>query len=277
MLETKVRNYISYLGDSEYMAEVVTSSTAIDTLIKLLQSNDDEIVGETCLFITDFVLSCSRNDTCKQSWDNELESVIIPQLEHLLFVDNHFIRKQVIYTLGKICSYDSVPVMLNAFHQLRDKDPILLPRLIGELFWLGVDDRCGIIDSMGSSNQYTTRWAAITALGQFIYNSPNEEDETFWIRHKFYHQLRHDTHPLVREEAEYNYQFLELQCRKHKENMSKPEYRKQKKGLKKLEPFLSFSSIETQFCNYIYAQKLHIYNIEELETFIDNKVMHSQQ
>lgn len=268
MLETKIIKYISHLGDSEYIAEVVTSPGAVDTLIKLLQSNNNEIIGDTCLFITDFVLSCSRNDTCKQSWD-KLEPAIIPKLEHLVLADNYFIRKQVIYTLGKICSYDSVPVMLNAFYQLRDQDPILLPRLIGELFWLGVDNRWDIISSMAASNQYTTRWAVMTALDQFIWQ--NEEDETFLLKHKFCNQLRHDVHQSVREEAEYNYQFLELQRRKYKENLSKSEYRKQRKALEKSEPFLSFSNISNQFSYYMYTQNLHTYTIEELEKFIDNK------
>lgn len=271
MLETKIREYINYLGDLEYIASVVTSPGAVDALIKLLQSNDNEIIGDTCLFITDFVLSCSRNDTCKQSWD-KLELAVIPKLEHLVLADNHFIRRQVIYTLGKICSYDSVPVMLNAFHQLRDKDPILLPRLIGELFWLGVDNHWDIIGSMAASNQYTTRWATMTALDEFICDWQNEEeDETFLLKHKFCNQLRHDAHPPVREEAEYNYQFLELQRRKYKENLSKYEYGKQRKALKKSELFLSFSNISSQFSYYMYTQNLHTYTLEELEKFIDNK------
>lgn len=49
MLETKILNYLNYLGDSEYMAEVVTSSGAVHTLIKLFKSKDEIIVGDACL------------------------------------------------------------------------------------------------------------------------------------------------------------------------------------------------------------------------------------
>jgi hypothetical protein len=38
MLETKIFNYLSYLGDSDYMAEVVTTPGAAETIIKILQS-----------------------------------------------------------------------------------------------------------------------------------------------------------------------------------------------------------------------------------------------
>ncbi len=37
MVERNIRNYISHLGDSEYMAETMTSPNAVDTLIKLIR------------------------------------------------------------------------------------------------------------------------------------------------------------------------------------------------------------------------------------------------
>ena len=270
MLETKILEYLNHLGDSEYMATVVTSIGAVDTLIKLLQSENVVTVSYTCLFITDFSIG-SRNNTCKEFWESKLESAIIPELEHLVLADNHFIRRQAIYTLGKICSYNSVPVLLHAFYELRDKDPLLLPRLVGELFWLGVDNRWALIDSMTASNQYTTRWAVLQSLTEFIYDAQNE-DETFLMRYKFCDRLRQDSHPLVLAEAEYEYQFLALNRRKFKENMSKLEYKKQRKALKKLEPPLTFSVTADRFCNYIYDRKLHTYTIEELESFVHEAI-----
>ncbi|MBH8566241.1 HEAT repeat domain-containing protein [Nostoc sp. CENA67] len=270
MLETKILNYLNYLGDSEYMAEVVTSPGAVDTLIKLLESQDEIIVGDACLFITDFVLSCSRNDVCKLSWETNLGSAIIPELEHLVFANNHFIRKQVIYTLGKICSYNSVPVLLHAFHQFRDQDPILLPRLIGELFWLGVDNRCDVIESMIFSAQYITRWSVLETLHQFIYDS-QLEDANFLIRYKFCEKLRQDSNLLVRAQAEYEFNFLDLNKRRFQENMCKSDYRKQKKILDKSQPFLCFSQIANSFTNYMHNQNLSTYIIQELENFIEEK------
>ncbi len=191
---------------------------------------------------------------------------IIPQLENLLFVDNHFIRRYVIYRLGKICSYNSIPIMLNLFYEVRDKDPILLPLLIGELFWLGVDNGLQIVESMTASSSYTTRWSVMETFGRFIYSS--HEDEAFLMRYKFCQQLRYDIHLLVRTEAEYEYQFLELNRQKY-QDMSKSDYKKQRKVLKKqLKPYLYFSNVAIQFSNHLYAQNLHTYSIKELENFI---------
>ncbi len=267
MLETKILQYLDYSGDSEYIALIVTAPDAVDTLIKLLKSNNHEIVGYTCFFIRDFVLSISESDTCKQLWETKLESAIIPELEYLVLADNHFIRKHIIYTLGKICSYNSVPVLLHAFSELRDRDPILLPRLVGELFWLGVKNRHALIESMTASNQYITRWSVVEALNQFIYDSKSE-DETFLMRYKFCDLLRWDSNSLVQAEAEYEYQYLELNRRKHKTFMSKLEYKTQNKELNKIKPFLLFSGVENHFYKYMYEQNLHWYSIQELEDFI---------
>ncbi len=269
MLETKIRDDLGYLGDLDYMAEIVTSPGAVDALIRLLQSNDNLSIGDACLFIRDFVLSCSRNDICKKAWESELESAIIPVLEHLLFADNHFTRQQVVYTLGKICSYDSVPVMLNAFYQLRDRDPILVPQLIIQLFELGIEDCLELIYSTAASDRYTTRWAIVAALDLFNYDSRNLEDPIFLMRYDFYQQMRHDLHPLVRAEAEYKYQFLELQRRKHRENLSKSKYNKQRKALKSLE--ISFVDVDDRFIENMLNHNLHTYTVEELEKFIDGE------
>jgi hypothetical protein len=75
MQETESRKYLNYLGDSEYMAEVLTSPGAVHTLIKLLESQDEIIIGNACLFITDLVLSCSRNEMCILCWDTTQSSI----------------------------------------------------------------------------------------------------------------------------------------------------------------------------------------------------------
>ncbi|ALF55546.1 hypothetical protein ACX27_26285 [Nostoc piscinale CENA21] len=271
MLETKIIQYLSHLEDSDYMAEVVTTPGAAETLIKILQDDDDEIMSYAGLFIRDFVLICSRNETCKIPWETQLKPVIIPELERLIFAENHFIRKQVIYTLGKICSYDSIPILVQAFYEYRESDPILLPRLLGELFWLGVENRLDILESMINSQYYTTRWAVINLLGEFIYHSQSEEDGTFSMKYNFSEKLRNDSNPLIKAEAEYEYQLLALNHRKLQENMAKSDYKKQRKDLKKLEPCLTFFRVSLQFSHYMVANNLSTYTMQELETFIDNK------
>jgi hypothetical protein len=88
------------------------------------------------------------------------------------------------------------------------------------------------------------------------------------MRYKIWQTLRSDIYLLVRTEAEYEYQFLELNRQKH-QDMSKSDYKKQRKALKKqLEPYLYFSNVANQFSNSLYQQNLHTYSITEFENFI---------
>jgi hypothetical protein len=269
MLKPKILNYLNYLNDSDYLAEIVKSPKADETLIQLLHREDLETINATCLLIRDYVRLASQNPICQEGWESHSKGVIVPELERLVLSNNHFIRKQVIYTLGKICSYDSIPILLRAFHQFRDQDPILLPRLVGELFWLGVDHPGDIIQSMITSPQYLTRWAVLTILGELIYNSPDETDEIFLMKYKVCESLGEDSNFWVKAEANYEYQFLKLNLRWRPENLSKSEYKKQKKELQGLKPGLSFYQVSGQFDNHLYGKQLYHYSIEELETFVE--------
>lgn len=154
--------------------------------------------------------------------------------------------------------------------EYRESDPILLPRLLGELFWLGVENPLDLLESMLDSKYYPTRWAVINLLGEFIYHSPSEQDATFSMKYNFSEKLRNDSHPLIKAEAEYEYQLL-VQHRKLQENMSKSDYKRQRKDLKKLEPYFCFSDVVNLFSYYMSTNNLSTYTMQELETFIDNK------
>lgn len=139
-IESKILHYLSHLQDIDYFAAIVNSvsDTELCNIInELLQSGDNEIIGSTCLFNQDLLILGSRHHNREKFVKGYPESLIVKNLEQLLFSPNHFTRKQVVYTLGKACSYSSTKVLNQAFNIYRDTDPILLPRLIGEMGWLG--------------------------------------------------------------------------------------------------------------------------------------------
>jgi hypothetical protein len=251
----------------------VTDSGADEEIINLLTSDNLEVINDVCLFIRDDFFSCATNQICEAIGNENFKSLIIPKLEKLVFADNHFIRKQVIYTLAKICSYESVPILLQAFEQFRDQDPILLPQLVGELFWLGVDNCGDLMATMITSNQYTTRWAVIATLPTFMYNNPDDTDENFVMRVNCCEYLRHDANKFVQVEAEYEYQCLLLHCSQQEKNLSKLEYKQRSQQIKTLKPALSFAQVEVEFSNYLYTHKLGNYIIPELERFINTYIM----
>ncbi|OWY67692.1 hypothetical protein B7486_29990 [cyanobacterium TDX16] len=129
MLKVKISilQYINYINDGEYLAEL------FDIINELLRSDDFETFDLTCLFIRDLVLIGNRHETCQEFIENYPDSSVVKTSEHLLFDTNYFTCKQAIYTLGKTCSYNSVNAMTQAFNTFRDTNPILLPRLVGEM------------------------------------------------------------------------------------------------------------------------------------------------
>jgi hypothetical protein len=270
MLTASILQYLEHLQDVDYLAVIVTSvplPELCDTINSLLQSEDDETVDLTCLFIRDLVLFGKRHSDCKEFIEQYPQSSIVKTLEQLVFSTNHFTCKQAIYTLGKTCSYNSVGVLNQAFTQLRDTAPLVLPRLIGEIGWLGAENFWELLDSMMSSQVYATRWAIIDVLHEFNGDDARVGDELFQHKCRYVERLRQDSNIYVRSEAEYEYQLLRF--RSEGNDLSRTERKKRRKDLERqYKPKLCFVYVSSAFANYLYTREVKQYSISELETFI---------
>jgi hypothetical protein len=272
MVATSILHYLDYLQSVDYLAAIVksVSSVELDNIInELLQSENDETVSSTCLFIRDLVLFGSHNPDCEKFCQGYSESSIVKTLEQLLFSPNHFIRKEVVYTLGKTCSYSSLPMLNQAFSRLRDIDPILLPRLIGEMGWLGTENFWAFLESMTTSPVYMTRWAVIDVLSEFVGDDARVQDQLFQNKFRFTEQLRRDSNILIQSEAEYEYQFLKFRSDTY--NLPKAQRKKKRKDLERnYKPTFRFYHISTAFTKYLYTEGLTQYSVGEFEAFISN-------
>lgn len=272
MIQNKILHYLNHLQDVDYLAEIVNSvsDTELCNIInELLQSGDDEILGSTCLFIRDLLVLGSRPHNREKFVKGYPESSIVKNLEQLLFSPNHFTRKQVVYTLGKACSYSSTEVLNQAFNTYRDTDPILLPRLIGEMAWLGAENFWELLDSMMSSFLYMTRWAVIGVLSEFVGDDPQIQDELFQSKLRCTEQLRLSSNILIQSEAEYEYQLLQFRSSTY--NLPRAERKKKRKDLERqYKPAFYFTHISSAFTNHLYTNGLTQYSVAELEAFILN-------
>ncbi|KAM3113860.1 hypothetical protein [Phormidesmis sp. 146-33] len=103
--------YLDHLQDVDYLAAIVNSTSSsklCNIIVELLQSKNAETVHLTCLFVRDLILIGSRHPDSKKFVQEYPESPIVKILEQLLLSDNHFTRKQAVYTLGKTCNYSSL-------------------------------------------------------------------------------------------------------------------------------------------------------------------------
>ncbi|MDY6939675.1 MAG: HEAT repeat domain-containing protein [Cyanobacteriota bacterium] len=272
IIETQILKYIDRLYDVDYLAGIVTSVSLQElcqTIEKLLQCEDNETVALTGLFIRDLVLCGNHHPDCKEFIENYPQSSVVKKLEELVSSPNCFTSYQAIYSLGKTCSYSSINTLNKAFTQLRDTAPLILPRLVAEMSWLGAENIWELLDSMLDSQIYTTRWSVLNILGEFIGDEPSLEDELFQHKWRYFDRLRQDSNPYVRAEAEYEYQLLNFRLKGKK--LARAERKQRMKHLQRTyEPVLRFNNISVAFTNDLSKQELTRYSIEELEAFIED-------
>jgi hypothetical protein len=247
--------------DSNYMAAIVTALALpqiCELICGLLKSDNYEAFRKTGLFLRDTILIGRHSDDCTAFREHYPDSIIVSTLEDLLFCGNHFTRSDVIYTLGKTCSYKSKYALSRAFELYRDSDPIILDRLVCEMRWLGVENIDRYIYSIVTSSSYLTRWAAVSIV-------PNLGNLSL----QYVDILRRDECELIRIEAEYEYQRLlkSLQT----PILSKSEQRQRAKALKKIKPLLSFEYVANRFRNYLWNEHSidRMYEIVDLESFVE--------
>jgi hypothetical protein len=259
---------LRYLDDgfenSDYIAEIVTAlplPEICDLICELLRSEDFDTIGMTGLFLRDTMLIGRHSNDCTAFREYFSDSTIVKTLEKLLFSDNYFTQLEVIYTLGKTCSYKSKYALRWAFALFRDSNPLLLDRLLCEMQWLGVEDLEQCIESMATSNSsYLTRWAAVSRIAPI--GETIDDGIVQWAE-----ALRHDDCELIRLEAEYEYQRVlkSLQT----SILSKAEQRQRAKEIKKIQPLLSFQSVSIRFMKYLLNIGSNHYEVAEFESFVD--------
>jgi hypothetical protein len=268
-LTQRVLDYDKYLSESEYLDELA-SSVAVEELftavVELLQSSVVETLSITLCFVQDLILWSpgEERQAAKASYP---ESIVVKAVEALLWSEHHRIRQQAGYVLGKTCSYSSIPVMTDAFHQWCDRDPLMLPFFMGELAWLGAENFHELVGRMISSPCFTTRWAAIDCLARF--RTSRRQQQQRWD------YLRYDQHELVRMEAEYEYRVQLFRLRGHQEFHREPPFRltERREAIDRThEPAVIFSNIKNRFELDLSSKGLSDYTIEQLEAFIEEYV-----
>jgi hypothetical protein len=269
--------YDNHISESAYLDDLAGAVAVNDLFaatVQLLQSSDCKTLPATLLFVQDLI-SYYPSEARQAVRTAYPESIVVHALEALLNSEFHGIRKQAAYVLGKTGSESSVKAMTEVFHQWRDRDPIMLLQLMGELGWLGAVSFDELLDAMMISPVFATRWATISLLQEFL-----DEPETPLFDRKKQHWeiLRHDPHPLVRQEAEYQYQ-LQLfrlegsQLSPAELKQHKAARRKARKDLdRQYAPSITFSAITSRFTNYFYELGQTDYTIGQLEAFIDDHI-----
>jgi hypothetical protein len=271
-LTQRILDYDQHLSESAYLNEPAGSVAVADlfaAMVELLQSKDQETLSIALLFVRDLVLwvpDANRRAIRKHYPD----STVVRAVEPLLWSDNHWIRQQAGYALGKICSYSSVPIMVKAFHHWRDRDPLMLYFFMGELSWLGAENFHELVDQMIASPYFVTRWVAVDHLGKYQ-TSRRQQQRRF-------DRLRNDPIRLVSDEAEYEYRCHLMRVSGYPEFDDEPSWQltERRKAIdQKYQPVITLGAIRNIFHNHMSAKGMSDYTIPQLEAFIEQYVAYT--
>lgn len=278
MIERIIERYLDdHFNDGVYLASVADVYSPHDLINALIQQIHDGVqsrnatrICNATLFLRDLILVAQDNDARQQFKSVFYTSELVKVIENLVTGDNHQVRCDAVYTLGKTGCRESVPLMQHACDIFRERDPFLTSRLLSEIRWLAHDHiwewQNQLVQRMLVSPRFMTRWATISTSR----NPLNSTVENFNIGETLY-QLCHDTHPLIREEANYTHLEIEFeaQIRSKPLLLTKAEKRQRRKELKKLEPRFWFNIMEERFGNHRTHDGKLDYTIDELEQFVE--------
>jgi hypothetical protein len=230
-------------------------------LSELLSSNTQATVLDTCLFIRD-VVNLMPAEVGNLFRLGLFKSPLNHILEELILATNYFVRRNSIYTLGKIGAYKSLPVMQKAFDTLIERDPLIMLRLLSEM--RGLDQSreqwWANIEQIASHSHFLIRWSGVEILRHSVAYDFRTQSLTVIAA------LREDVNPFVRKEAEYH--AFELQHLEQIRGLPKPQQRAMRKALVLQLPTVAFFNLEHQFSQHMWKSKQADYTLEELNTYL---------
>jgi hypothetical protein len=202
--------------------------------------------------VRDAIVIGYRNDQTQRFRTNYRRSQIVETVESLVLSDNHFIRCEAVYVLGKTYCYDSSKVLIEAFHRFKDSDPLFMDRLILEMVWLRIENVERYLELMATSNSYLTRWTVVRHIYAIDDKIPT------WAE-----KLRQDECEHVRTAAEY-------ECQRTLKYIQKPSLSEDdERQLKSIKPRIYFEMASTIFSSNLFENGLTEYTVTEFEAYID--------
>ncbi len=210
-------------------------------LIELLRKTS--YVPSVCAFTRDLISLPSAKGEAKRFQAIYEGSKLSKELERLVLHGNYGERRDAIYTLGKTGHSKSLPQLKHAIAHWEVSDPLLLPPLVAEFQCLG-GDAFEIIEKLLESEQFLTRWAAVTLLDQ-----PKNKA----LRRKHLNRLKGDSSKWVSSEAQRLGKIEDIR------EVANSDY-------------VSFDDLIVWFGNYLHQTNRADYQVSELEEFIQNTI-----
>lgn len=249
-----VAGYADHLEDGEYVRRIFASGdVAIRVLADMLGSGDRERAPGAALVLRDAVLS-----RFVPGLRGLLPTTsVFAALGANLYAPDYSIRRDSIYTLGKLTYPRQAAALVCAFPVYRERHPLELPDLLGELFWLSAKERrrrWDYLHALSRSPYYAVRWSVFEVAHGWAGMARHSRDARLYKR--LLRRLAQDPHPFVRGEARSRLDG----ARRHPAGPLWP-------GTLETVVERSFFSVAIQFGNYLWASGRADYDLALLGQF----------
>ena len=196
--------------------------------------------------------------------------LLTPTLGDALLAPVYAVRSQVIYTLGKMTFREHLPLLQDVFQRYVDRDPLLAPKLIGEIAWLGGDDAL-LVAQVCAHPHHLTRWSffgTAAARGIRIGGSENEQVIENEPLRALCAELSADPAVVVSAEARYILDELSMLAAIAREGLtdrtSRRERKRRRAELEASAP-LRFDTMSLRFLNALDGTD---YDVDTLDSFV---------
>jgi hypothetical protein len=245
------RDYAKGLLEREEPKEIISA------LFFHLRKSHFQAYSDVCCLIRNLVLGpfeSNKNKTFNSILD---DSKVVKVLEKNVLSGNYFQRSSSIYTLGKICSTKSIPILTKALVPLALRDPINGSDLISEIWWLQPGKKnLKLLDKMNGLGFYQ-RWAGLHVLTHWSGTGEFGKRITEYLK-----KYAMDENPLIRIEAEH-----QLKEKRQERNSRNKKVSEQADLI--WEPRIRFDFLRNKIGGILIDKRKSEYSIKDLDNLVD--------
>lgn len=232
---------------------ILTGHTLLDVLQEIdsiVRSAEQEAAVRALGFLRD---ACLYPHSSREAFRSCVESSEIwESLRGLLRVPDFVMRRNAVYTIGKLTFRERACLLVEVFPFYLESDPINLPDLLQECFWLTGDWNWGLVDQVANADHYLKRWSLCQ-----MFDDSNLQADTSNRSIAILERLKGDSHPNVVAEAYFRFERISVKLRP---KLLKAEWRKEAKRISDLKPRITF-----QFAAHRFMHDRTDYTLEEFD------------
>jgi hypothetical protein len=262
----QIRDYVDHLEDTAYVRAVFAAagvSGVAGLLVAMLRGGDRDAALAAGLFLRDAVLFGMAPDFALAL----PRTGVFPALRANLYVPDYAVRRDSVYTIGKLTVRTTAGLLREAFPVALRRDPLLLPRLLSELSWLTGGKRpWAYLRRVAESPHYLVRWSLLAQNVSLVGDFGRRRGPEGRKLRRLYGRLAADPHPLVRAEA--RHRRAALVTRREERLWRNGGWERVWKRLSHGEPDRSFSSLELLFGNCMTLAGWADYDLADLDAFV---------